>query len=100
MDRYILLSGANGGIGSNILRSLLNEGYKVISLDISNSNIKDLSTAFIKCDVTNQKELESAHKEILKITPSLYAIINTIGIFKMQSIIEGSAEDFKKFSNF
>ena len=29
-------------------------------------------------------------------TDSLYAIINTIGIFKMESIVEGNEEHFKK----
>ena len=96
MDKYILLSGANGGIGSHILTSLLKAGYKVISLDISDSHIKDLATTFVKCDVTSKKDLEKAHKTISKITPSLYAIVNAVGMFKMQSIIEGNEEDFRK----
>ncbi len=96
MDKYILLSGANGGIGSRILSSLLNEGYKVISIDISDSNIKELSTDFIKCDVTNHKDIEKAFKKVSEITPSLYAVVNAVGMFKMESIIEGSEEDFRK----
>ena len=96
MNKYVLLTGANGGIGQKVLSSLLNANYKVISLDISDSNIKDKSTAFVKCDVTNSKELDKAYKEIKKITPSLYAIVNTIGMFKMESIVEGSEEDFRK----
>ena len=96
MEKYVLLTGANGGIGQRILSSLLNEKYKVISLDINNSNIKDKSTTFIKCDVTKHSDLEKAFKEIKKVTPSLFAIINTIGMFKMQSIVEGSEEDFRK----
>jgi len=96
MEKYVLLTGANGGIGQKVLSSLLENGYKVISLDISDSNIKERSTAFIKCDVTSHKDLDKAFKEIQKITPSLYAVVNTIGMFKMQSIIEGSEEDFRK----
>ena len=96
MEKYVLLTGANGGIGQKVLSSLLENGYKVISLDISNSNIKETSTTFIKCDITNRRDLDKAYKEIERITPSLYAIVNTIGMFKMQSIIEGSEEDFRK----
>lgn len=96
MDKYILLSGANGGIGSRILSSLLNEGYEVISLDISDSNIKGLSTDFIKCDVTNHNDIEKAFKKVSQITPSLYAIVNAVGMFKMASIIEGSEQDFRR----
>ena len=96
MEKYVLLTGANGGIGQKVLSSLLETNYKVISLDINDYNIKDKSTTFIKCDVTSAKDLEKAYKEISKITQNLYAIINTIGMFKMQSIVEGSEEDFKK----
>ena len=96
MNKYVLLTGANGGIGSKVLSSLLVAHYKVISLDIVDSNIKDKSTAFVKCDVTKSKDLDKAYKEIKKITPSLYAIVNTIGMFKMESIVEGSEEDFRK----
>ena len=96
MDKYVLLSGANGGIGHHILKSLLEAGYKVISLDINDSNVKDMSTTFVKCDVTKKEDLDNAYNKIKEITPNLFAIVNTIGIFKMQSIIEGSEEDFKK----
>lgn len=96
MEKYVLLTGANGGIGQKVLSSLLTNNYKVISLDISDSNIKNTSTVFIKCDVTDHKDLDKAFKEIEKLTPSLFAIVNTVGMFKMQSIIEGSEEDFRK----
>jgi len=96
MEKFVLLSGANGGIGQKVLSCLLDAGYKVISLDISESNIKDKSTTFIKCDVTSHHDLEKAFKIVSKITPKLFAIINTVGIFKMESIIEGSEEDFRK----
>lgn len=95
-NKYILLSGANGGIGSKILSSLINDNYKVIALDISNTNIKDISCEFIKCDISKKEDIENAFDQIQKITPNLYAIINTVGIFMMQSLIEGSDEDFRK----
>jgi len=96
MEKYVLLSGANGGIGRYILSSLIESGYKVISLDISDSNIKDMTTTFIKCDVTKKEDLENAYLKVKEITSRIDAIVNTVGIFKMQSIIEGSEEDFRK----
>ena len=96
MEKVVLLSGANGGIGTSILHSLLENGYKVIALDISNSNISDQNISFIKCDVTSHKDLENAFNKIKELTPSLHAIVNAVGIFKMESLIEGSEEDFRK----
>ena len=96
MDKYVLLTGANGGIGKQILISLLENNYKVISLDISDSNIKELDTTFIKCDVTNKEDILKAYEKVKSITPSLYSVINTIGIFMMESIIEGKEEDLRR----
>ena len=95
-NRFVLLSGANGGIGSKILSSLINANYKVIALDLSNDNIRDIECEFIKCDVTNKNDLKNAFEKVSKLTNNLYAIVNTIGIFMMQSLIEGSEEDFRK----
>ena len=99
MERFVLLTGANGGIGKSTLSHLIEAGYEVISLDICNSNIVDLPTTFIKCDVTNEDDISKAYDEIKRITNKLYAIVNTVGIFMMQSIIEGSTADFEKIFN-
>lgn len=96
MEKFVLLSGANGGIGKSILSILINNGYKVIALDLSNEQIKNEDCKFIKCDVTNKSDIDNAFESIKSITPSLYAIINTVGIFKMQSIIEGDESDFRR----
>ena len=96
MNKTVLVSGANGGIGNSIVSYLINNDYKVIALDLDNSNISKLDCVFIKCDVTNKNDLENAYKEVQKLTPNLYAIINTVGVFKMRSLIEGSEEEFRK----
>ena len=95
-NKYVLLSGANGGIGNKILSSLINDNYKVIALDISDSNIKDFDCHFIKCDISNKTDLERAFNQTKEITNELFAIVNTVGIFMMESLIEGSEEDFRK----
>lgn len=96
MKKTVLLTGANGGIGKQTLISLLEEGYQVISLDIDDKNLKDLDTTFIKCDVTKKDDIINAFELVKKQTEELYAIINTVGIFMMQSVIEGNEDDFKK----
>ena len=99
MKKYVLLTGANGGIGKQTLLSLLKAGYEVISIDINNSNISDIPTTFIKCDVTKEDEINSAFEIIKGITNELYAVVNTVGIFMMQSVIEGKIQDFEKIFN-
>ena len=99
MNKYVLLTGANGGIGKQTLLHLIEAGYDVISLDIANNTIADIKTTFIKCDVTKEEDINKAHEVIKGITNKLYAIVNTVGIFMMQSIIEGSTTDFEHIFN-
>lgn len=99
MEKYVLLSGANGGIGQKILKTLLDNNYKVIALDISDSNIKDLDICFIKCDISKCEDLLNAFNIVKNMTSSLYAIVNADGVFMMQSLIEGKEEDFHKIMN-
>ena len=99
MKKVVLLTGANGGIGKQTLLHLIEAGYDVISLDIVNNNIVDVPTTFIKCDVTNEEDINKAREIIKGITDKLYAIVNTVGIYMMQSLIEGSATDFEHIFN-
>ena len=46
MNKYVLVTGANGGIGKATVSKLLENKYKVISLDIRDDNIKNLETHF------------------------------------------------------
>ena len=95
-NKFVILSGANGGIGSNILSTLLFYGYKVIALDISDSNIKNEDCFYLKCDISNRHDLANISAKVRHITDKVYAIINAVGIFKMESLIEGNEEDFRK----
>lgn len=96
MPKYVVVSGANGGIGRKIVKLLQKEEYKVIALDISDSEIKNLGCQFLHCDVTSKKNVAQVFNEIKNITSEIFAVINAVGIFKMQSIIEGNEEDFRK----
>ena len=99
MNKVVLLTGANGGIGKQTLLHLIEAGYDVISLDIINNNITDIKTAFIRCDITKEEDINKAYEVVKSITNKLYAIVNTVGVFMMQSIIEGSETDFEKIFN-
>ena len=86
-DKVILVTGANRGIGLNIIQRLNNDGYTVIgtsrtkdganiiSQEINNSGGKGL-----KMDVTNQESINSAIKNIQDEYGALYGLVNNAGI--------------------
>ena len=86
-DKVILVTGANRGIGLDIIKRLDSDGYivigtsrtddgaNIISQEIKNSNGKGL-----KMDVTDQESINSAIKKIQDEYGTLYGLVNNAGI--------------------
>lgn len=93
--KYVLVSGASGGLGVAVRDNLLKNGFFVIGADIvKDETVKDNFISF-KVDLTKEDELKELHDEVKKITPKLYAIVNLVGMFKFQSLVEGNEDDFR-----
>ncbi|MBO7086446.1 MAG: SDR family NAD(P)-dependent oxidoreductase [Bacilli bacterium] len=95
-SNYVVLTGANGGLGRNTTLALLNNNYQVIGIDIAPSNITHSNYTHYVCDLTNDAQRQELITNIKNQTNHIYAIINLAGIFMMQSIIEGSSKDLNK----
>ncbi|MCQ2815217.1 MAG: SDR family NAD(P)-dependent oxidoreductase [Bacilli bacterium] len=94
--KYIVVTGANGGIGNATARLLLKNGYEVIGVDLFESDINDKHYHHICCDLSNSSSIEECKALIKKMTNEIYMIYNLAGIFKLQTMIEGSEEDLRK----
>lgn len=88
--KYVLVTGAYGGLGRAVVNSLLDNGFTVFATDLRvDDSIKNELLIPIKVDVTNDEDINNAYKEVSKHTDWLYAIINLAGIFYLDSIVEG-----------
>jgi UDP-glucose 4-epimerase len=61
MSKYCLITGGNGYIGSHIVRTLLNRGASVLSVDLQEFSIGKSSmenAKYIQCDIRNLEQLE------------------------------------------
>ena len=86
-DKVILVTGANRGIGLNIIQRLNNDGYTVIGTsrtddgaNIISQEINSSGGKGIKMDVTNQESINSAIKNIQDEYGTLYGLVNNAGI--------------------
>ncbi|MBQ7339349.1 MAG: SDR family NAD(P)-dependent oxidoreductase [Clostridia bacterium] len=93
--KFVLITGANGGMGKAFVSLLLERGYSVIGLDIVEGENKDNLT-FIKADLTNYSSVEKAFDKVKEITDNLYAIVHFAGIYALDSLVEISSEKFEK----
>ena len=86
-DKVILVTGANRGIGLNIVQRLNNDGYTVIGTSRTDDGANIISQEInsnggkgLKMDVTNQESINSAIKSIQDEYGALYGLVNNAGI--------------------
>ena len=86
-DKVILVTGANRGIGLNIIQRLNDDGYTVIGTSRTDDGANIISKEInsnggkgLKMDVTNQESIDSAIKNIQDEYGTLYGLVNNAGI--------------------
>ena len=98
--KYVVVTGVAGGMGFATLQKLTNNGYYVFGLDIKNPEVEDNNNfTFIKTDLTEEKSVQKAYKEVEKQTKELDAIISMAGIYNMDSLIEMNEDEFINIFN-
>ena len=95
--KYVIITGANGGIGKAVSDYLLKKNYSVIALDISKEERKEKENyKYFQVDITKDEDLKKVRDYLDKEKIEVFAIINLAGIFMLDSIIEGSEEKLRK----
>lgn len=86
-DKIILITGANRGIGHNILQKISNNGYTVIGTSRSESGLENISKTLentngegMIMDVTNQESIDKAVSNIKEKYGVIYGLVNNAGI--------------------
>lgn len=95
--RVVALTGANSGIGYQILRELVRDGYRVAAFDVDGGNIQRPRSAqleqvtFVECDVTRDESVERAVTAVIERWGRIDILVNNAGIatfalFETQSL--------------
>ena len=86
-DKIILITGANRGIGHNILKKIATCGYTVIGTsrskdgaDMITNAIKDSNGKGVVMDVTNQDSINTSVNQIKEDYGVIYGLVNNAGI--------------------
>jgi 3-oxoacyl-[acyl-carrier protein] reductase len=86
-DKIILITGANRGIGHNILKKIATCGYTVIGTsrskdgaDLITETLKDFMGKGIVMDVTNQESINASVSQIKEDYGVIYGLVNNAGI--------------------
>ena len=93
--KYVLVTGAYGGMGYETVKILASKGYTVLALDKCVKEKED-GVIPIEADVTNLESINSAFTTVSKITSELFAIIHFAGVYMLDSLIEIGEQNFDK----
>ena len=93
--KFVLVTGAFGGMGEKVVSRLVEDGYSVIALD---KNVKENTENVypIQVDITDEQSVLSAFEKVNEITKSLYAIVHFAGIYMLDSLVEIPSNDFER----
>lgn len=93
--KFIVVTGAYGGMGAKTVEELTNKGFTVFALDRKvgepTKNVVPIET-----DLTDVVSIENAFEKIKTFTNSLYAIVHFAGLYMLDSLVEMPSEDFER----
>lgn len=89
----IIITGASDGLGRQLAKLYQEAGKKVINISRRKSEFASLD---IICDLSEEKQIEEAVSEVLKINESLEAIINCAGVLSVQKLAEISGAELDR----
>lgn len=91
--KYVVVTGAYGGMGYATVQALKNNGYTVFALD-RNVKDKEENVLPIQTDVTDFSSVQNAFETVKSITNSVDAIVHFAGVYMLDSLLEIPEGDF------
>lgn len=93
--KYVLVTGAYGGMGQKTAELFKNQGFCVFALD-KNVGIAEENVIPLCADITDENSVKNAFKKVKEVTDELYAIVHFAGVYMLDSLVEMPAECFEK----
>ncbi|MBE7076395.1 MAG: SDR family oxidoreductase [Clostridiales bacterium] len=100
--KTVIISGANGGIGIEIAKTLMQKGYFAVLLYHKNKNeIKKLNGNFlaVKCDVTNEQDIENLVNSLKTQNINVTHLVNCAGVSKFNLIQDVTFKEMQHLIN-
>lgn len=93
--KYVLVTGAYGGMGRAAVRLLKERGFSVFALDKAVGEPEE-NIIPLEADITDENSVSRAAEAVGKITDKLYAVIHYAGIYMLDSLVEMESESFER----
>ena len=101
-NKVSIVTGATGGIGKEIVRALVNEGCKVLLVDINEEELKRAcdefgeNTLYFCADLTSKANCEEVALFCKEKFGKLDTLINSVGVALRKPLLDVDKEEFMK----
>lgn len=94
--KYVVITGAFGGMGKSVCEHLAKDGYIVFALDktIQKTNCDNIIP--IEVDITDVESVKNAKIKVEERADNLYAICHFAGIYDLNSLVEMDESRFEQ----
>ena len=92
--KYILVTGAFGGMGRATVKALAGRGFSVFALDRKVGKAEE-GIIPVETDITDEESVAAALLKVKEYTESLFAIVHYAGVYMLGSMVEMSGERFE-----
>lgn len=93
--KYVLITGAYGGMGRKTVDLFKDKGFTVFALDRKVGEKED-GVIPLEVDVTDENTIIAAYEKVKNVTDNLFAIIHFAGVYLLDSLVEIDSERYKK----
>lgn len=93
--KYILVTGAYGGMGRKTVDALKKQGFFLFALDKKTDDAEE-NVLPIQVDITDGDSVKQALVQVNAVTDQLYAILHFAGIYLLDSLVEIENADFAR----
>jgi glucose 1-dehydrogenase len=94
-DKYVLITGAGGGIGRATLNLFAEKGWRVIGVDrASFGDGFPKNGFFIQADISHPEVTEDIFRQTRAFTPVLHALVNNAAVQVAKPLVETTVEEW------
>lgn len=100
--RVVVVTGANEGIGYHMLAALVDDGYRVVGLDVEGAQLRALreefpeQVRFHECDVTSDDDVEAAIDAVLDEWGRIDVLVNNAAILNFGFFEDQTLADVRR----
>src|SRR5690606_35167853 len=95
MEKCAIVTGSSSGLGLEITKSLLFDGFTVFGGSRTGTDIEHEKFYDVELDITSGDSVEEFYETVREYTEKIHLVINNAGICEMAPIAETSAETFE-----